>query len=198
MTKKQLKIKQTIDERITKNSLIDSILMICSASVGLSIHLAEIFMDEIVKCISQHFNWKLQQKQMIFKALTLPFIKLLALISDIRLTDSLKKEVFNKLKKDILLRESFELRKLILDHIKNSLISIGSLNEIESKNRSILYSIAKEYKFKLEKMNENTSNSKIKKRKLNDFSSKRRNKKQKIELITNTPFVRSKVPIAVI
>ena len=169
-----------------KVGVIDYIVNITSKSVGLFLHICDIFLDETVKCK----NIDLDTKWETYFQLIIPFARILSTIQDDRLRNTIEKNIFDRLLNELLLNESIEIQTETLNKFAESITKIASQTE-SGKNRNCLYSIAEKYRSK-NSMLKNRSKASIKRR---IVGINPKTKKPKYELTTSVPFVRSLVPL---
>lgn len=187
-----LKQEQKIDNVVCINSnVIDYILSVSNSSVGLFMHICDIYIEELKKFLTEDLSSNV--KCDIIHDMLVPFGKRLALIRDERLHKSIKK-VFDEFL-ELITAESITFRIDILKKLSNTLIEIAS--QIESvKNRVLVYSIGDTFKEKLNLLSSKSKDQPKLKRKIIGFD--RRNKRVKYQLTSSTPYARSIVPLPVI
>jgi hypothetical protein len=196
--KKKESTKQEIEFPVEMRAeLIDNILTIVNSSVGLTLHLNDLFIDELIKVMNEFkTNWNVKQKFDVFFDMLLPFVKLLALTEDNRLRNSIKEEIFDRFKNEIIISESIDTRKSILEKFVEAMIAIGSVPQVCKRNRDAIYNIVRLYKSKINSLSSSNDIKGVKRRKI--VQKRGKHKKVKYEITSSTPFVRSIVPIAVV
>ena len=178
-----------------RSEIIDKILSTIKTSIGLTLHITDIFVDEMVK-VFNGFKLKSKEKIDLYFDTLLPFVKLMAVTEDHRVLTNIRQNIFDKSKKQILIGESIEARKVILQKFIDAMIDIGGVAEIGRKNRDSIYSTAESFKTKLSQLNDTKDEKTLKRKKI--LIGKGRHKKVKYEVTSRSPFVTSIVPIPVV
>lgn len=170
-----------------KANAIDFILATTHFSVGLFIHISDIYLQEVETILDKMDS---TEKVQLYPDLLLPFAKWLSLVPDVRLLKSIK-NIFYSFFKETLCQERTEIKLEILSNIEQPMKVIAS-HTASAKRRNVVYSIVDEI---IKTKHNLKTNSKCIKRK--PVSIDRRTKKVKYELVATTPFVRSLVPLPV-
>ena len=178
-----------------KAKLIDNIVTTVKSSIGLTLHMTDIFIDEFVRVLAD-IRPKAHQRVQLYYDLLVPFVKLMAVTEDYRVLNNCKQHIFDKLKKEVLIQESIDCRKRVLQRLIDAMIAIGGIESIGRKNRDSIYAIIENYKTKVIQLNKTDENKSLKRKKI--VIGRGRSKRIKYELTSSSPFVTSIVPIAVV
>ncbi|KAH9394712.1 Ribosomal RNA processing protein 1 B [Tyrophagus putrescentiae] len=174
-----------------KSLVIDYIVTVASGSVGYFLHLCDIYMDELERCINELVE-KDTDKSEVYYHMMIPFARKLSTITDERLRRSILK-MFNQLFTEILLTASISMRVDTVSKFCDPLVEIASHTD-SGKNRNCLYSLAERVRSQVQTL---TSSQKDEKKALKRkvVGIDRKTKKVKYEVATTVPFVRSLVPL---
>ena len=175
-------------------SVVDYIVSITSYSVGLFLHVCDIYLEELQKCVSE-LAVEDSSKALIYYEMVIPFAKQLSFTNDDRIRTSIRENIFDKLIDDLIINEAVSIRIDILNKFLTPLIEIACRTE-SGKNRICLYRILKKFRSKFSSLNSGPDNIFNIKRKIVGIDHK--TKKIKFETVTTTPFVRSIVPLPLI
>ncbi|XP_054153105.1 uncharacterized protein LOC128951848 [Oppia nitens] len=180
-----------------KANVIDKILMTVKSSIGLTLHLSDIFIEEFQKVLSE-MRTKLNNREVdIYYHILVPFVKLIAVIGDHRVLSSLKTNIFDKFKNQLLIAESVDTRNQVLNKLISAMVTIGGVELLLRRNRDIIYDMISIFKQKVYQLTETNPEFKsIKRTKI--FIGRGRHKKVKYEMTSKSPFVTSIVPIPVL
>lgn len=186
-----LRCEKVLNEIVDiKANVIDYILSVCGKSVGLQLHICDIFLDEMEK----HLENEIQNKSQIMYELLVPFAKRLALVKDSRLRKSIKENIFKRLLEQTA-AESIEFRLEILKKLNDCLVKIAS--QVENvKCRVVVYGVSEVLKEKIDCLSGKVKTRSVIKRKVVGFDQRR--KKVKYQLTATVPFPHSIVPLPVI
>lgn len=175
-----------------KCDVIDYIVSITSKSIGLFLHICDIYLDELKLIIDDVEKITDTDRPNIYYELILPFVKWLAMINDHRQLQSMVENIFNRLANEILLNESFVTRKIIMKRLYETILNLGGSSEYSCTSvHHYRVKILNDYKQKLDELDGKTKN----KTKRKVIGLCRRTKRARYEMITKTPFVRSIIPL---
>ena len=174
-----------------KADVIDYIISVTSQSIGLFLHICDIYLEELKLIVDEKIDEAARPQ--IYYELLLPFIQWLALINDDRLLKSMCDNIFNHLAKQTLLNESFIVRRIILKKMYETILNMNGFYSCTTpRNNDYRVKILDHYKQKLDEFDGKTRN-KTKRKVVIGLC--RKTKRTKYETVTNTPFVRSIVPL---
>lgn len=186
------KVRQIKVNIVTKAHIISQILTVIESAAGLTLHFCDIYLDEMLKVLNERFRWPVEEKAHVTVSLLVPFINLIATTNDDRLRNAIT-ELFGEFRQTTLAAESIEGRKLILRDLTDKLFLAGSQKEVGKKNRGAIYRLISSFKQKLALVEGRA----LCKTKVEEERVKHKSKKIS-RYVSNTPFVRSLVPVAVV
>lgn len=176
-----------------KANVIDYILSVTSNTTGLIMHISDIYLKELKLIIEGMENLKNEEenKVTIYNEMLKPFIKWLALIKDERIIKSMETNIFINLIHEFILNQSIQMhtnlvRKILANF--NLCLNFQNLPSINRKNN--LIKMSELYKNKLEEL-EGKAETKVKRK----IVLNKKGKRIKYELTTNTPYIRSIIPL---
>src|SRR6218665_3630953 len=122
--------------------VIDYILTVSASSIGFSMHLYDIFLEELQNCVPD------VQKQCYF---IIPFVKRLTLVDDDRMRNALNKKIFHPFISSTLGQSNSKQTTVFFNNIAKICSNLASTTE-NGKNRRALYDLSEFCKTSIEKI----------------------------------------------
>ena len=190
--KKNFESKKNTDNSSVEAIVIDYIVSVTSNSVGLFLHICDIYIDELQKVLLELVKDDDVVKINMYYQMLFPFARRLATIQDERLRKSIRANIFNKLLDEVIIVKSISVQVDTLEKFLEPLTQVSAHTE-SGKNRNCLYSIADKVRSKVASLKCPEKVGVQLKRKAIGID--RKTKKIKYEIGTSVPFVRSLVPL---